>query len=84
MAAIAHVIVMNATFMVAADAVPFIWTDSVHLTLTFCIDSKIEMFLWQKLELLRVHYDNPLFVFCFFLYHAKLTVDRIKRPTLLI
>lgn len=41
MAAIALVIVMNATFVLAADAVPFILTDSVHLTLTFSIDSKI-------------------------------------------
>ncbi len=75
MAATALVIVMNAAFVVAADAKPFISTDSVHLTLTFSIDSKIQMlFLWQKLELPRVHYDNALFVLCFFLYHAKLTV----------
>lgn len=56
--------VMNATFVAAADAVLFISTNSVHSTLTFSIDSKIQMlFLWQKFELLRVRYDSPLFVF---------------------
>lgn len=81
MAATPVVIVMNATFLVAADAGPFIWTDSVHLTLTFSIESKIQILvLLQKLKLPRVHYDNLLFVFFFFLYHAKLTVGRIKGP----
>lgn len=51
MAATALVIVMNAMFVFAADAVPFISTDLVHLTLTFLIDSKIQMLLlWQKLH----------------------------------
>lgn len=75
MAATALLIVMNAAFVVAADAEPFISTDSVHLTMTFSIDSKIQiLFCGQKLELPRVHYDSPHFVFYFVLCHAKLTV----------
>lgn len=43
MAATALVIVMNATFVLAADAVPYISTDLIRLTLTFSIDSEIEI-----------------------------------------
>ena len=86
MAATALVIVMNATFVVAADAVPFISTDSVHLTLTFSIDSKVQMlFLWQKLELLRVHCDNPLLcIFASFCAMLNWLYRQNKGPWLLI
>lgn len=84
MAATALVIVMNAMLVVAADAVchsrrqtRLIWHWPFLLIQRFT-------FLRQLLELPGVHYDNPLFVFCFFLHRAKLTVSRIKRPRLLI
>lgn len=42
MAATALVIVMNATFEAAADAVPFASTDLNHLTLTFPLIQRFE------------------------------------------
>lgn len=48
MAATALVIVMNATFVLAADAVPFISADLIRLTLTFSIDSEIEIRMTQS------------------------------------
>lgn len=60
MAATALVIVMNATFEAAADAVPFVSADLNRLTLTFSSHSKISAsFLCRKLELTSVHYDDP-------------------------
>lgn len=48
MAATALVIVMNAMFVLAADAVPFISTDLICLTLTSSIDSEIEIRMSQS------------------------------------